>query len=143
MNLRAVGMGCVVALLFVPVVTDSDDFPLSTYPMYSRSRPSEVSFVTASGIDETGARRDLSLGIIGASDDPLVVAGELRAAIRDGRAAERCDAIARRTADADRFGIDEIEIVTERHNVIDRVEGRASLLDRTVHARCSIDRVDP
>lgn len=142
MNPRAIALVCVVGLLLAPVVTDSDDFPLSTYPMYSRSRPSEVSFVTASGVDETGARRNLSLGIIGASDDPLVVAGELRAAIRDGRAADRCEAIARRALRAERPDVDEIEVVTERHDVIDRVEGRASLLDRTVHARCSLDRVD-
>ena len=32
----------VVAALFVPVVLDRDDFPLATYPMYSRERDDVV-----------------------------------------------------------------------------------------------------
>jgi hypothetical protein len=33
-----------------------------------------------------------------------------------------------------------IEVVTERHDVVARVSGAASLLERTVHARCEIER---
>ncbi len=37
-------------MLAAPVVFDRDSFPLSTYPMYARTRGTEVSFVTAQGI---------------------------------------------------------------------------------------------
>jgi hypothetical protein len=80
--------------MVAPVVLDRDDFPLSTYPMYSRARLREQSLVTAVGVDAAGDRSRLSLEVIGASDDPLIVAAELRSAIADGRADERCAAIA-------------------------------------------------
>ena len=49
---------------------------------------------SALGLDEQGDEERLTLRVIGASDDPLIVAGELRTAIRNGRADERCEAIA-------------------------------------------------
>ena len=124
-----------VAML-APVVRDHDSFPLSTYPMYSRLRSSEVLFATAQGIDPAGRTHPLSMYIIGASDDPLIVAGELRAAISGGRSDERCEEIADRAEITDFVAI---EIVTERHDVIEQVAGSSSLLDRTVHARCDIE----
>jgi hypothetical protein len=125
----------VVGAMVAPVVLDRDSFPLSTYPMYSRARPSEVAIVTAVGIDADGGEHRLSLGVIGASDDPLVVAGELRAAIADGRAPQRCADIAARVAPADAVAV---EVVTERRDVVAHVRGDPSLRDRTVHARCEV-----
>jgi len=119
-----------------PVVRNQDSFPLSTYPMYSKLRSNEVSFVTAQGIDPAGETHTLSLSIIGASDDPLIVFGELRAAVADGRAGERCEEIADRVGFTDFVAI---EIVTERHDTIDQVEGSPSLLSRTVHVRCDVE----
>ncbi len=52
----------VVGILVVPVVLDSDDFPLSTYPMYSRTRPAEVDFVTAQAVRSDGTVVALGLG---------------------------------------------------------------------------------
>ena len=131
----------VVGLLAVPVLIDSDDFPLSTYPMYSRTRPAEVDFVTAHGVSDDGAIVALGLRVIGASDDPLVVAGELRAAVRAGRAGERCAEIRDRLLDerADSASWD-IRVVTERHDVIAHTADRPSLLGRTVHAECGAVR---
>ena len=125
----------VVAVLLAPVLLDRDGFPLSTYPMYSRARPDQVDLVTAQGVDADGTVLTLSLAAIGSSDDPLIVAGELRAAIRDGRADERCREIAARAAGSDTT-IVAVEVVTERHDVVDHVEGDPSLVRRTVHARC-------
>lgn len=130
----------VVGALLLPVLVDSDDFPLSTYPMYSRERPAEVSFVTAQGVAPDGTIVPLGLDVIGASDDPLVVAGELRAAIRDDRAAEQCDLILSRLHD-DAFAEGQqsgliVRVVTERHDVVEHTRDRPSLLDRVVHAEC-------
>ena len=130
-------LAVVVGLLVIPVVLDTDDLPLSTYPMYSRARQAEVDFVTAHGVDADGAVVPLGLDVIGASDDPLIVAGELRAAIRGGRADDRCEEIWQRVltgqAEAPTWTI---RVVTERHDVIDHTADRPSLRSRTVHAEC-------
>jgi hypothetical protein len=130
----------VVGALVAPVALDRDGFPLSTYPMYSRTRGDAVTFATARAVDPTGATATLTLAVIGDSDDPLIVAGELRDAIRDGRARERCVEIASRAADWDGLppGTATIDVVTERHDVVAQVEGSSSLLERTVHASCPV-----
>ena len=130
----------VVGALVAPVVLDRDGFPLSTYPMYSRSRGDAVTFATAQAVDASGMATALTLAVIGDSDDPLIVAGELRDAIRDGRAQQRCLEIALRAATWDDLPPDTatIEVVTERHDVVAQVEGASSLLDRTVHASCAV-----
>jgi hypothetical protein len=132
---RAVITAGVVGLLALPVLIDRDDFPLSTYPMYSRTRSSEVSFVTANGLDAAGERRRLGLDVIGASDDPLVVAGELRADVRAGRTDERCRAMLARLPADDEATV-AVEVVTERHDTVEHAAGRSSLIERTVHVRC-------
>ena len=129
-----------MAALVAPVVANRDGFPLSTYPMYSRSRGDAVTFATAQAVDGAGGITTLTLSVIGDSDDPLIVAGELRDAIRDDRAQQRCDEIARRAAAWQGLpdGVERIDVVTERHDVVAQVEGAPSLLDRTVHASCVV-----
>ncbi len=99
-----------------------------------------MTFATAQAVDEDGAVSTLTLAVIGDSDDPLIVAGELRDAIGDGRAQRRCDEIAERARDWSglRPTSVSIEVVTERHDVVAQVEGDSSLLDRTVHASCEV-----
>ena len=133
-SVRSLSVVGLLAVLAAPVVFDRDSFPLSTYPMYARTRDTEVSFVTAQGI-QRGEVVFLSLETIGRSDDPLVVAGELRAAIRRDEADARCQEIAERVDDA---ALDHVEVVTERHDTVVRLEGGDSLLRRTVHARCAV-----
>ncbi len=123
----------------MPVVIDRDSFPLSTYPMYSRARTAEVTIPSAIAIDDDGGEHRLGLQVIGASDDPLIVAGELRAAIARDRAADRCRSIAERVSPSLVAELDliRIEVVMERHDAVAQVAGESSLLDRTVHATCA------
>ena len=95
---------------------------------------------TARAVGADGTASTLTHGVIGDSDDPLVVAGELRDAIRDGRAVERCAVIAERASRWDGLPVETttIEVVTERHDVVARVDGGDSLVERTVHARCEV-----
>lgn len=134
-----VGTVVVVGVMLLPVVLDRDSFPLSTYPMYSRARTAEVTIPSAIGIDGSGGEHRLTLHVIGASDDPLIVAGELRTAIAQGRADDRCRAIADRAAESLVADLDlvRIEVVMERHDVVAQVAGEPSLLERTVHATCT------
>jgi hypothetical protein len=131
---RSLSVVGVLAALSAPVVFDRDSFPLSTYPMYARTRDREVSFVTAQGLRGDDRVR-LSPKVIGGSDDPLIVAGELRAALRRGEADERCREVADRVHDPT---IEYVEVVTERHDTVVRLEGGDSLLGRTVHERCAV-----
>ena len=129
----------IVAALFVPAALDRDDFPLATYPMYSRERADVVSIATAIGVTETGEERTLGLRAIGDTDDPLIAAGELRAVIRKGEADRRCAEIADRVADrGDDDPTAEVLVVTERHDVVDHVRTGDGFRDRTVHARCVV-----
>jgi len=127
----------VVGLMVAPVVFDHDSHPLSTYPMYSSARGREVTLPAALALTDEGTEERLSLGVIGASSDPLIVAGELRTAIRNGRAVERCEEIAARVDDP---AVDAVAVVMERHDVIAQVEGEPSLLARTVYATCATEQ---
>ena len=131
----------VVGALVAPVVLDRDGFPLSTYPMYSRARGEAVTFATAQAVDADGATSTLTLAVIGDSDDPLIVAGELRDAIRDGRA----DAAVRWRSPSGRPS----GAVCRRRDARSRWSPNAttwsrrwraatSLLERTVHASCEV-----
>jgi len=138
-----VAMVLVVAAMVAPVALDRDSFPLSTYPMYATARPPEVSLPTAVGVDDTGTAHRLSLGLIGASDDPLIVAGDLREAIARGDADDRCDDIAQRLADAGARSdsgqqLVAVEVTVERRDVVAHVRDEDSLVDRTVEARCPV-----
>ena len=123
-----------------PVVFDRDGFPLSTYPMYARTRSAHISLVTAQAVRDGASPTPLTLAVIGDSDDPLIVAGELRSAIDSGRADESCRAIATRAARWGGLppGAVTIAVVTERHDVEARSAGDRSLIERTVHAECEV-----
>lgn len=130
----------VTTVLLVPIALDHNGFPLSTYPMYSSARGDTTRFTLANGLASTGDRERLSLDLIGRSDDPLIVAGELRAAVREERALERCRAIAERVAASDREDLVAVEIVSETHRVVDATKGAASLVERTEHESCPVLR---
>jgi hypothetical protein len=129
----------VLAALLVPAVADRDNFPLSTYPMYARSRGDVVSIVTANGVTPADEVVRLSLEVIGDIDDPLIVEALLRDAVRGGQTETDalCSRIADRVAD-DNTESNRVSIVTERHNVVDRAAGRSSLVERQVHATCVV-----
>lgn len=135
--------GLVAVAMLVPVALDHDDFPLSTYPMYSEARPSTVVLPTAVAVNADGEQQRLSLDVIAGVDDPLIAAAELRDAIAADRAGEACVAVARRLVASgdDRRGRSSIvvEVATERHDTVARVRGEPSEVAREVHARCTLE----
>ena len=139
----ALATAAVVVALIAPVLFDHDSFPLSTYPMYAQARADRVTLPTAVGVDADGGIGRLSLGLIGGSDDPLVVAGELRESIARDAADERCDEIARRVAAAGATGpagvrLVAVEVVVEHHDVVDQAVGDPPPIRRDVQARCEV-----
>ena len=127
----------VVGALIAPVLANHDSFPLSTYPMYSRTRPAEVDIVTARGFDSAGSGVTLSIRVLADTDDPLVAESRLRAAARGGAVPSgvMCEEILARTG----AEIRAVHLVTERHDIVARASGEPSLLDSVIHAACESD----
>jgi hypothetical protein len=131
---RGLATTVVVVAVALPAVRNRDSFPLSTYPVYATARGSTVTLATAVAVDADGTVQRLSLRTIARTDDPLIAESFVDEAIDSGRADALCRDIAGRAPD----GSTAIEVVEERHDVIAHAEGDDSLLERTVHARCSV-----
>lgn len=122
----------ILLAMILPVLRDIDSHPLSTYPMYARQRDSTVSFVVASGVATDGTLWPVSLDLVSGTDDPLIAAARLRAALDLDGGEELCGLIAGRSGE-----FEAIEIATEHHDVIARASGETSLRSRTVEIRCT------
>ncbi|MSP16294.1 MAG: hypothetical protein EXR73_06705 [Myxococcales bacterium] len=135
-----------VALVLWPLTRDprlptSDDFPLSTYPMFAWPRTARLVLLYARGATADGARRALPPTVV-ASSEPLQAYVVLRAAVRAGDQPthELCARIAARVAArADLADVATVLIVRGEHDALD-----ALLLgkfgDEQLHARCDVPR---
>jgi hypothetical protein len=129
--LVAVAVGAVV--LAPAVLPDpEDDFPISTYPMFTTERGEVVDLDTAVLVDDSGRHR-LSPEVVGGSDQIVTAAVVVSQAISEGSAATRllCEDIADRVD-----GPGSIEIVTERHDAVDLLRDGTDAISVTVHERC-------
>src|SRR5688500_13501502 len=94
------GAVLVIAVL-PPLVRSGDDFPISTYPMFSGTREREATITHAIGVDADGSRAVLPPRVV--TNDEVVQAFEtLRKAVRDGggASAELCRYVASRAGDS-------------------------------------------
>lgn len=137
--------GCTALLigaLVSPVIRDQDSLPLSTYPMYSSARSNVSSFVTASGVDESGDRTTLSALTISQSRDRLIAQAFLNDAVQRGEAVDACVGIAGRVGDASTSGgaVTMVEIAVERHDTVERLRGEDSLQQRDVIVSCEVPK---
>jgi len=110
----------------------ADDFPISTYPMFTTERGEVVDIDTAVRVDDAGRHR-LSPELVGGTSEIVSAAVTVSRAIAEGAAAlaRLCGEIADR--------VDEpgsIEIVTERHDAVALLQDGAQPLEVTVHERC-------
>jgi hypothetical protein len=133
-RLRVAALVVGIVVLISPVLRDRDDFPLSTYPVYSSVRPDAATFATAHGERADGSTRRLSMDVIARTDDPLIAASRLSDAVDAGRADEVCAAIAAR-APAD---VVAVVVVRERHDVVAAARGDDSMLESEELARCAV-----
>jgi hypothetical protein len=74
------------------------------------------------------------MAAIADTDDPLIAEALVTRAIRDGQAEALCAEIAARVPSE----LTSVEVVEERHDIVDAAAGEDSVLDRTVHARCPV-----
>ena len=129
--LLTLAVGAVVlAPAFLPDA--EDDFPLSTYPMFTIERGEVVDLDTAVLVDD-GGRHRLSPADIGGTDEIVAAAVTVSNAIAGGSVS--LDLLCQDIADR-LDGPGEVQIVTERHDAVDLLREDAAALDITVHDRC-------
>ncbi len=127
----------VVAVVVAPAVwpDPEDDFPLSTYPMFTDDVGRVVDLQTAVRIDHEGSHR-LSPEVIGGADEPILAAETVRLAVLEGPAA--ADRLCREIA-ARAHGGGRIALVTETHDVVDLLRDDAPPVRVVTHTECPVD----
>jgi hypothetical protein len=124
----------VSAVVLAPAVLPDpeDDFPISTYPMFTTERGEVVDLDTAVLVDDDGRHR-LSPAVVGGTSEIVSASVTVSRAIADGGAALDllCGEIADRIETPG-----EVQVVTERHDAVALLQDDAEPLAVTVHERC-------
>lgn len=147
LRLRSYLIGAVllVAVAF-PLLNspEDDDFPLSTYPMFSGARASGAASIPhAIGVELDGSRVVLPPEAV-ANEEVIQAFETLRQAIagEPDAVARLCEDVAahvRRSGNPGFADIIAVEIVTDRYDVIDYFEDDTPLAT-TVHTACEVER---
>jgi hypothetical protein len=132
-----------VVLGVIPVVTERDSYPISTFPMFARDRTRTESIDTAVAISSGASGRvvqRLDPQRIAATIQPVTAAVVVSSAIARGQSGQLCDEIAARVARRGPPDAASIEVVTERYDAVDWFSGNRVPIQRVVHASCVVAR---
>ncbi len=132
---RLIATAAFVAILLSPAIRPGDGVPLSSYPMYASPRSGEVEFVVAHGLTASGEAVPLRITVVAGTSDPLIAETWLRGEVIAGRSVALCQTVAERIEAPE---IIEVEVRSERHDVVAQVQGRSSLLEAETVARCPV-----
>lgn len=132
------GAALLFAVLLPLVRSGDDDFPISTYPMFSGTRERETTITHAIGVDADGSRAVLPPRVV-ANDEVVQAFETLRKAARDGSAAsaELCLHVANRV---DYSRVVSVEIVSDRYDAVAYFQGDKAPRSSALHARCGVPR---
>jgi hypothetical protein len=134
-----------VAVLWPLVRTPPvDSFPLSTFPMFAQSRPSEIDIDHVVATDAAGTRRVVPPGLLGQSE-VLQAKALVAGAVSRGRAASRslCREVAERLAAEPAWSSSvRVEVRSDRYRVIEYFDGARDPIASRVHARCALPRAE-
>ena len=127
------------AVVLIPLIRspESDSYPLSTYPMFATDRGRVAAIATAVAIDSDGVVSRLGSAAIGGTDEVILAAATVSAAVRRGEVDELCIEIARRL---DRTEFSTVIVRTEVVDVVDHVADDASPVAIEEHGRCGVPR---
>lgn len=125
-----------IGLLLSPLATTSDDFPLSTQPMFAAARDPLAEFVTARAFDLNGREIELTIRQIAQTDDPLVAERSLADAVRNDGLSGLCDQIGARLAQA-AVGAVAVEVISIVRD-LDQGESIAAITRVDVLERCNL-----
>lgn len=119
-----------------------DDFPLSSYPMFTSRRGDVASVRTVLGVTRQGRHETLDPLRIAGDSWVILAAATVDEAVRAGPDAARalCDAVARRVAadPARRGRLASLEVVTEVYDTRRFFAGDEAPRERRVHASCPV-----
>ena len=119
-----------------------DGFPLSTYPMFSRKRPTVVSIDHVVAVDSAGASRVVPPSVL-TSGEVMQANVMIRDTVQRGRRASQqlCLRVAGRLeGDADWADIVSVEVRRDRFDVARYFAVDDKPLRSRVHARCQLER---
>lgn len=138
--LAAVGYPLLPTSLFAWAAIDG--FPLSTYPMFSRKRPTVVNIDHVVAVDSGGAARVVPPSVI-TSGEVMQANVMIRDTVRRGRRAAQqlCLRVAGRLeVDADWADIVAVEVRSDRFDVARYFAVDTKPLRSRVYARCQLER---
>ena len=130
-----ISIGLIAATLSPVVRAPEDDgFPLSTYPMFAFARPTQLTIDYAIGVTALGARRPLSLAMLGTSE-VLQAYTVIATAKANHQLSTLCRQIAARVAEDEEFdGVAFVRIVSGTHDAVEYLvrhhQGRETELTR-------------
>lgn len=116
-------------------VHPSDDFPLSTYPMFTAQRGRVASVDVVVGLDRDGKVVRLDPGRIADTDEVLVAAETVTDSIIEDRASDLCEDVAERV---DGSTVETVEVRTEQYDTVNWLRGHRRPRHVVVRARCSV-----
>ncbi|MPZ23947.1 MAG: hypothetical protein GEU28_10485 [Dehalococcoidia bacterium] len=128
--------GVAVAVPAIPELM-SDDFPISTYPMFSGRQSETATIARAEGLRHDGGADRLAPSLV-ANDEVIQAFETIRQAIAQGSEATRtlCERIAGRLSD-DEYA--SVRIVSSTYNVVDYFGEDTGPLASEVHADCRVE----
>lgn len=130
-------LAALVVLLPLLRSPDSDSYPLSTYPMFATDRGRQAGVATAVGVDIDGKVSRLGARVIGGTDEVILAAATVSAAVRRGEVDDLCREIAGRITATD---VVVVVVRTEVIDVVEHVGNGVEPLAIAEHGRCSVPR---
>lgn len=117
-----------------------DSFPLSTYPMFSRKRPTEVSIDHVVGVGPGGRQEAIPPDLV-ASGEVLQAKITISQKLRRGRrgAEELCEQVAARLAGRSAYAwVERVEVRSDRYLVVGYFTGARKPVWSRRHAQCAV-----
>jgi hypothetical protein len=141
---RLAALAVIAVMGGVPLVTGTDSFPLSTFPMFAAPRSRTESVDTATVVTASGEMQRLAPRLLAGTDEVILAGVTVSNAIAGGTAGRLCADIAGRVSGAEpawRGGT--VEVVTETYDAVRWFEGDRDPIRRRTHARCPVGPGSP
>jgi hypothetical protein len=118
----------------------TDNFPLSHYPMFSAKRSAHFSGQTLVGIDAEGNRHRIRHTFAGTGGFNQV-RRQISAAVKEDRALETCNAVAKRLSRSKRYTgprLTSVQVITATHHIDSFFAGDQTPVAEKLHAACPV-----
>lgn len=139
----AIAFGTIMlGLVLAPVVTKTNGFPLSDYPMFSKHRESSVRVVHVVAVAEGGGMRPVPPRLLDTPEIMQASQTAFVAAKTPEGAVELCARVAANVAEAGDAWSDVValELRTDRYDAVRYWQGERKPQRSKVHARCRVER---